>query len=365
MSQSLLNWQKIYLDHSPKLLGICRRYVPDIFAAEDIVHDSFITAIQKNGQLKDEKALFSWLKTIVVNNALQYLRQKSKETLLQTETSEIHDNHAEMEQNFLEEKHILAYDFTKEELLASIDQLPSHHKSVFNLYFIENHSHAEISKLLEIPVNTSKSHLMRAKKSVQNFLMTHYVNKETSKNKTAQLLIFFGFSGFLWGQTFQSKFLDFTISPSKNFEIPSDINVNQITFSSAKNFWKQKAVIGSTFFIIIVGSILFSNPKSTFNKALGFDNAKPELKEKNVLSNDNSKKMEVKTQPDEDKNDVQIAQQIILENSDDLKQKSALIPAKSVVSSKTIIKKDSAETASHKVIVIKKIIQRDTVFIER
>ncbi|MBD8082081.1 RNA polymerase sigma factor [Chryseobacterium caseinilyticum] len=365
MLKTKLNWQKIYLDHSPKLLGICRRYVPDIFAAEDIIHDSFITAIQKNGQLKNEKALFSWLKTIVVNNALQYLRKQSKETHLNTETSEIHDNYAEMEQNFLEEKHILAYDFTREELLASIDQLSSHHKSVFNLYFTENYSHSEISKALEIPVNTSKSHLMRAKKSVQNYLTTHFANKETSKNKTAQLLIFFGFSGLLWAQTFQNKFSDFTISPSKGFEIPSDINLNQISFSSADNFWKQKAVIGTTFFVIIIGSVLFFSPKNSFQKAFNFNDSKSEAEEKNIVLNDDLKNMKVKTQSNNDQKKIQISQQMISENNDDLKPESELIPVKSVVSSNTKIKKDSAETASHKVIVVKKIIQRDTVFIER
>lgn len=365
MSKTKLNWQKIYLDYSPKLLGICRRYVPDIFAAEDIVHDSFIAAIQKKAQLKDEKALFSWLKTIVVNNALQYLRKQSRETILNTETSEIQDNHAEMEQNFLEEKHILVYDFTREQLLQSIDSLPSHHKSVFNLYFIENYSHAEISKMMKIPINTSKSHLMRAKKSVQNYLTIHFVNKETSKNKISQLLIFFGFSGLLWAQTFQNKFSDFTIFPSKSFQVPSDVNTNQITFSSSHNFWKQKAIIGTTFFIIIIGSVLIFSPKNSFEKAFNFSNSKSEAEEKNVVSNDESKYIKVKTLVNEDKKDVPITQNLISENNDDLKPESELIPVKSVVSSKTKIKKDSAETASHKVIVVKKIIQRDTVFIER
>ena len=163
--QTKLNWQKIYLDYSPKLLGICRRYIADLQAAEDIVQDSFMTAIQKNYQLKNEQAIFGWLKKIVVNNALQFIRKTSKDTFSTTEPSEIPDILTEMTTFAMDEKkHILAYDFTREELLKSIDSLPWHHKSVFNLYYIENYSHAEISGILEIPVNTSKSHLLRAKK---------------------------------------------------------------------------------------------------------------------------------------------------------------------------------------------------------
>lgn len=348
-------------------MGICRRYITDIQNAEDIVQDSFITAIQKNHQLKDEKAIFGWLKKIVVNNALQFIRKASKDAFITTENSEIPDNTlTEITTSAMDEKkHILTYDFTREELLKSIDSLPSHHKSVFNLYYIENYSHAEISGLLEIPVNTSKSHLMRAKKSVQNYLITHFVNNETPKNKTAQLLVFLGFGGLLWAQNFQSKFSDFTISPSKNFEIPSDINTNTISFSSTQNFWKEKAIIGTTFFIIIVGSILFFSPKNSLNKTfnLNISNSKPV---ENIVTVDQTKpNISNESSSNKDLENVKTAQKSDVENNKDLKQENHSIKTKNVVSSKPITQKYSAETLSHKVIVIKKIIQRDTVFIER
>ncbi|WP_159477538.1 RNA polymerase sigma factor [Chryseobacterium sp. 18068] len=362
-----LNWQKIYLDHSPKLLGICRRYITDLQNAEDIVQDSFITAIQKNHQLKDEKAIFGWLKKIVVNNALQFIRKASKDAFIATENSEIPDNTlTEITTSAMDEKkHILTYDFTREELLKSIDSLPSHHKSVFNLYYIENYSHVEISSLLEIPVNTSKSHLMRAKKSVQNYLITHFVNNETPKNKTAQLLVFLGFGGFLWAQNFQSKFSDFVISPSKNFEIPSDINSNTISYLSTQNFWKEKAIIGTTFFIIIVGSILFFSPKNSLNKTfnLNISNSKPV---ENIVTVDQTKpNISNESSSNKDLENVKTAQKSDVENNKDLKQENHSIKTKNLVYSKPITKKDSAETVSHKVILVKKIIQRDTIFIER
>lgn len=367
MSKTNLNWQKIYLDHSPKLLGICRRYISDLQNAEDIVQDSFITAIQKNHQLKDEKAIFGWLKKIVVNNALQFIRKTTKDTFITTEPSEIPDNTlTEMTASAIDEKtHILAYDFTREELLKSIDSLPSHHKSVFNLYYIENYSHAEISSLLEIPVNTSKSHLMRAKKSVQSYLMTHFVNHETPKNKTAQILVFLGFGSLLWAQNFQSKFLNFAISPSKNFEIPSDIDSSTILFSSTQNFWKQKAIIGTTFFIIIVGFILFFSPKNSLIKTFNpnISSSKPI---ENITTTDQIKlNTDNKLSLNEGLENVKTVQNSLPENNKDLKSENNSIKTKNVVSSKPITQKDSAETISHKVIVVKKIIQRDTVFIER
>lgn len=358
------DWQKIYLDHSPKLMGICRRYIADLQSAEDIVQDSFITAIQKNHQLKDEHAIFGWLKKIVVNNALQYIRKTSKDTFITTESSEIPDTTTEMNTPFFDDKkHILAYDFTREELLKSIDSLSPHHKSVFNLYYLENYSHAEISGILEIPVNTSKSHLMRAKKSVQNYLLTHIVNKESSKNKTAQLLIFFGFGGILWAQTFQSKFLDFIVAPSKNLEIPADINVNNISFLSAHHHWKQKAIIGCVFFIIIVGSIFFFNPKKNWITIHNSDFQNLNLTEKiadnnqDNIKNKNMVEESLESNQTEDKSDKKF--------NIDVNQEKQPNQTKNLVSSKIINKRDSAETSAHKVIVVKKIIQRDTIYIER
>ena len=50
------NWHEIYVTLSPKLLGVCRRYINDIATAEDIVQDAFIIAIQKERELKNKDA---------------------------------------------------------------------------------------------------------------------------------------------------------------------------------------------------------------------------------------------------------------------------------------------------------------------
>ncbi|RTZ46006.1 RNA polymerase sigma factor [Chryseobacterium arthrosphaerae] len=71
------DWQKSTV-HTPKTPGICRRYIQDIHTAEDVLQDSFMAGIQNIHQLKDEQMLFAWLKKIVVNNALQYLRKAAK-----------------------------------------------------------------------------------------------------------------------------------------------------------------------------------------------------------------------------------------------------------------------------------------------
>lgn len=360
---SQLNWQKIYLNHSPKLLGICRRYIADLQTAEDLLQDSFILAMQKSHQLKDEKALFGWLKTIVVNNALQYLRSHSKEIFVSTEISEIPEPLTEMNNAATEKNNVLAYDFTKEELLQSIDSLPLHHRSVFNLYFIEKNSHAEISKLLGINVNTSKSHLLRAKKSVQNYLMNTIVNQNTPKNKkkTTQLLVFLGFGELALAQTFQTKFSDFSISPKKEFIVPEDALTSSFSSSVSNKNIQKKIIIAATLFIVLFLSVyIHKNNNSLFQKNSAEESSNNLVKEniqKNDISAQINPKINEENQVDNrNLNEVNSNQKIEI-------QKQIAIETQS--KQKAINRKDSTENTPKKVIIVKKIIQRDTIFIER
>ncbi len=354
------DWQKIYSEHSPKLLGICRRYIPDVYAAEDILQDSFITAMQKGHQLKDEKLLFAWLKKIVINNALQYIRKSSKEIFIDKETSA---TSLTMSENMEEKTYVLAYDFTREELLSSIDHLPSHHKSVFNLYCIENHSHAEIAEMLGISVNTSKSHLLRAKKSIQNYLVNAVIKPDTPKNKKkmTQLLIFLGFGSLLWAQTFKSKFSEFLLQPDRLLEIPENISIQNISFKSDSGMgWKIKAVAASSLFVIILSSVLIFKPDSPIiSKSL--------IQAESTEAAQNNEKIETET----------LNQSVLSANNDELQNKE--IPKNNSIEQAVvheesrkltqnkpkIIVKDSAENIPTKIIVVKKIIQRDTIYVER
>ncbi len=370
MSTIKPDWNKIYSGLSPKLLGICRRYIQDLYTAEDIVHDSFIAAIQKNEQLNDEKALFAWLKKIVVNNALQYIRKHSKDTFVTIEPSEIPDTYSEMNHHLLEEKNVFIYDFTSEELLSSIDSLPPHHKSVFNLYFIENHSHAEISGLLGITVNTSKSHLLRAKKSVQNYLLNNFVNQNTPKKKMAQLLVIFGLGGLLWAQTFQNKFSNFKIQPSKKLAIPSDLKISNSGFSASTQPSKRKLIIVGTVLIIVISSVLLLNTKKSFistsNNSSVSINKNPGRATENQIQK-NKKKFNSNLEKNSARQNLNEIPKL---NNDQQAIPKIQIPEeeKSVKNKRNLKKpiiEDSVHESSQKVIVVKKIIRRDTIFVEK
>lgn len=165
------NWDVIYKNNASKLLGICRRYVRDEQQAEDLMHNAFITAINKINTYSGKGVFDGWLRKIVVNTVLLYLRQNKKMMFSDNEPSENQLGVAEgAEAEETQRKTIEEAGFTQEELLEVVELLPEHHKVVFNLYVIDGYTHNEIGELLHISGGTSKSHLARARKKIQQLL---------------------------------------------------------------------------------------------------------------------------------------------------------------------------------------------------
>jgi RNA polymerase sigma-70 factor (ECF subfamily) len=76
-------------------------------------------------------------------------------------------------------------EFTRDELLNSINKLPPGFKVIFNLYAIEGYKHREIAEMLDISVGTSKSQYSRARALLQTKLKTLKIEK-TSGNKISE-----------------------------------------------------------------------------------------------------------------------------------------------------------------------------------
>ena len=161
----------LYEKYSALLLGVCIRYTKNRMEAEDILHDAFIKILIniKFFELKNQGSLYSWLKRITVNTALNYLRDNLKHTFNQ----DIDDFNISNQISDSEEKNSYP-DIEPKEILKRINEMPNGYKVVFNMYVIEKYSHQEIADLLGISINTSKTQLFKAKKHLQEKLTQKY-----------------------------------------------------------------------------------------------------------------------------------------------------------------------------------------------
>jgi RNA polymerase sigma factor (sigma-70 family) len=154
--------EALYNRHAPGLLSLCLRYCGKVEDAEDVLHDGFIKIIQKLGTFKqrEEGSLEGWMKRIMVNTALNHLRDHSKEKMFVDIEPMVERLNEPDDEHWLEN---LAGRMTVEEVMGLLLELPSGYRTVFNLYAIESYSHKEIAGMLSISENTSKSQLSKAR----------------------------------------------------------------------------------------------------------------------------------------------------------------------------------------------------------
>lgn len=182
-------WTRTYQKRIGQMIGVCYRYVQDRTTAEDLAHDAFLKAIEKADTYKGVGSFDKWLMRIAVNNALHYLRDQKTVGLSDQmlDEGDIPDTYDESEELSADDmmSAIRKADFTVDEILAAISQLPEHHRIVFNLYVFERYSHKQIAELQGITVSTSKSHLLRARKELQQILF-----QQSKKKKRTLMTIF-------------------------------------------------------------------------------------------------------------------------------------------------------------------------------
>ncbi|WP_300486321.1 sigma-70 family RNA polymerase sigma factor [Flavobacterium sp.] len=362
------NWNEIYSKTSPKLLGICRRYIKDLATAEDIIQDSFIVAIQKENTLKDANAINGWLSRIVINMAIHHLKETKKINFSTDQDCEIADATTLMNTAEIDSKSILlSSDLEKNDILEAIDQLPEHHKSVFNLYVIDQFSHVEIGKILNISTGTSKSHLFRARKAIQTFLLEKIQEKpvDQKKKRRVAFLLFLGFGNQMFANYYRKPFRDFEIQPQKKLELnsgklplPKDfIGLSQTSFA-------VKTIAASLVLISILSIFVYAY---TYRNNTNPVQKTPEVKPKSITNSStnqplvntvDSVKNQTITIPNPNKTETVITSEkaTVLQNN----------TTKTTASSVVTTLKDSIPQEPQKVVVIKKqIVKKDTIYVTR
>jgi RNA polymerase sigma-70 factor (ECF subfamily) len=162
----------LYELFSAKMLAVANSYTNNIHDAEDILLSAFLKCFNKIGDCKEWRSFPFWLRKIVVNDSITFVR-KNKNILYSD--IEIADDLPDDE---IDEK---LNDINLEEIFS---QMPEGYKLVFNLYVFEDKKHQEIAEILNISDGTSKSQLSKAKKWIADYLKAKengQKNTETAK----------------------------------------------------------------------------------------------------------------------------------------------------------------------------------------
>lgn len=228
MSESF--WEAIYRQNIAKMIGVCCRYTQNRETAEDLAHDAFLVAIDKISSFENKGPFEAWLRRIVVNVALQYLREQKR----QEKWEEAHAYYV-IGDEIPEENAVNNHQrFSEAELLEVIAYLPEHHRLVFNLYIVDNFTHAQIAARLGISEGTSKSHLARARKKVRELLNDKL--RKDKEGKRAFIWLMFSYPIRNIDHLVAGKLHDLAIRPQRKF------SVDNATSGSAVSDIKSSAI---------------------------------------------------------------------------------------------------------------------------
>lgn len=162
--------QALYEMFSAKMLAIANSYVNNIHDAEDIIMNSFFVCFSKIEECREWKSFPFWLRKIVVNNSINFIRKSKNILYSDVEMSEFEYHEPEWNDE--------GEDINLDEIFS---KMPDGYRIVFNLYVFEERKHHEIAEILNISEGTSKSQLSKSKKWITDFLKQKKDEKQYAK----------------------------------------------------------------------------------------------------------------------------------------------------------------------------------------
>ncbi len=157
--QSMYRLYKLYVQ---AMYNTCIRMVSNQYDAEDIIQESFVKAFNNLDSFRGDSSFGSWLKRIVINQSITFLRSRKQEFTEIDNLQIVADENDE--ENFPGIDPAMVHE--------SIKTLPEKARVVLNLYLLEGYKHKEIAEILNISESTSKSQYLRAKQLLREELKT-------------------------------------------------------------------------------------------------------------------------------------------------------------------------------------------------
>lgn len=160
---------ELYSAYAPRMRKVCRRYIIDEAAVDDVVHDSFIVILTSMHRLRDAGNADTWILAITRNVTLKY-NDRYKET-----PNVPLDNCAETDMSSSDSVETDIRGLSLDKVLDLVDNLPHGYGKVFRLSVLEGLSHKEIAAMLSIEPHSSSSQLARAKKMIRKMMREYWM----------------------------------------------------------------------------------------------------------------------------------------------------------------------------------------------
>ncbi|MDR1006333.1 MAG: RNA polymerase sigma factor [Bacteroidales bacterium] len=155
---------EMYKDY---MLALCQRYAKSNTEAEDMLMEGFLKVFQNIASFKElptsdtrKPSFKSWVKKIIINNAINSFHYNKKHNTLETNLSIEEVVNIETD-----------YMFSEEELIYAIRKLPNKLRVIFNMAVIDDLHQDEIANILKTSKDAVKMSLYRARILLKKHLL--------------------------------------------------------------------------------------------------------------------------------------------------------------------------------------------------
>ena len=154
---------EIYNRYCKAMYNVALRIVKDEHFAQDVMQEGFLKAFTKIDSYKQEVAFGAWLKRIIVNYSIDYLKKNKQfqfddfdKNLYKIDSDE---NQNDDDSGFNELK--------VKQILETINCLKDNYRMILNLFFIDGYDQEEICEILNISYANCRTTLSRAKETLR------------------------------------------------------------------------------------------------------------------------------------------------------------------------------------------------------
>ncbi|HLT52045.1 MAG TPA: RNA polymerase sigma factor [Arenibacter sp.] len=157
---------EIYDRYYKGMYNVSLRIVKDRTTAEDVMQESFLSALTKLDTFKGEVSFGAWLKRIVVNNSIHQYRKQLKrgEVDLNDQMYKVEDNDGYVPDSGID-------GLKAQKVIDTMKLLKDNYRVSLTLHLIEGYDYEEISEIMNISYANCRTMISRAKESLRNKLI--------------------------------------------------------------------------------------------------------------------------------------------------------------------------------------------------
>ena len=164
--------EKVMIEYGNELVRLAFSYVKDTEIAKDMVQNTFIKCYKNLDSFRFDAQIKTWLYRITINECKDYLKSWNYKMV------QVKSFINETAKSILPSTEKTVIDkYNNEEIKDTIFSLPKVYREVVYLYYYDSLKTEEIAKVLDIPVNTVKTRLRRAKQRLEPMIKEAELNE--------------------------------------------------------------------------------------------------------------------------------------------------------------------------------------------